>query len=188
MLVKEKKMKNTRHYKSWLYNENNNPTRKVQRTDSTADVLNAISDHKSLAILRSIAIASADSGILISNLNLTPKQYYSRLYSLVRAGLIRKEKRKHFLTSFGKIVYGAQLTIGRAISNSWKLKAIDSIGTSGDLPLDEHLKIINTIIDDREIKEILLSESSNLPAIDLNDNKSSPDDKVENRYIKSTGK
>ena len=68
-------MKNTRQYKSWLYNENNNPTRKVQRMDSTADVLNAISDDKSLAILRSIAIASADSGILISNLNLTRKQY-----------------------------------------------------------------------------------------------------------------
>ena len=156
-------MKNTRQYKSWLYNENNNPTRKVQRMDSTADVLNAISDDKSLAILRSIAIASADSGILISNLNLTRKQYYSRLNSLTRSGLIRKEKRKHFLTSFGKIVYDAQKRIGKAINNSWKLKAIDSIGTSGNLPLDEHLKIINSIIDDEEIKEILLSKSTNPP-------------------------
>ena len=146
-----------------MESSNNNSTAKIQNLDSSADVLTSISNDKSLAIFNTIALTGGDSSILISKINLTRKQYYSRLNSLTRSGLIRKEKRKHFLTSFGKIVYDAQKRIGKAINNSWKLKAIDSIGTSGNLPLDEHLKIINSIIDDEEIKEILLSKCTNPP-------------------------
>jgi hypothetical protein len=142
-----------------MESSNNNSTAKIQNLDSSAVVLTSISNDKSLAIFNTIALTGGDSRILISNINLTRKQYYSRLNSLTRSGLIRK----HFLTSFGKIVYDAQMRIGKAINNSWRLKAIDSIGTSGNLPLDEHLKIINSIIDDEEIKEILLSKSTNPP-------------------------
>jgi len=153
-----------------MESSNNNSTAKIQSLDSSADVLTSISNDKSLAIFNTIALTGGDSSILISKINLTRKQYYSRLNSLTRSGLIRKEKRKHFLTSFGKIVYDAQMRIGKAINNFWKLKAIDPIreraterGSSGNLPLDEHLKIINSIIDDEEIKEILLSKSTNPP-------------------------
>jgi hypothetical protein len=148
---------------SRLKSSNTNSAAKIQNLDSSADVLTSISNDKSLAIFNTIALTGGDSSILISKINLTRKQYYSRLNSLTWSGLIRKEKRKHFLTSFGKIVYDAEKRIGKAINNSWKLKAIDSIGTSGNLPLDEHLKIINSIIDDEEIKEILLSKSTNPP-------------------------
>jgi len=81
-----------------LKSSNNNSAAKIQNLDSSADVLTSISNDKSLAIFNTIALTGGDSSILISKINLTRKQYYSRLNSLTRSGLIRKEKRKHFLT------------------------------------------------------------------------------------------
>ncbi|HVD08302.1 MAG TPA: hypothetical protein VNB67_07645 [Nitrososphaeraceae archaeon] len=81
-----------------MKSSNNNSAAKIQNLDSSADVLTSISNDKSLAIFNTIALTGGDSSILISKINLTRKQYYSRLNSLTRSGLIRKEKRKHFLT------------------------------------------------------------------------------------------
>ena len=63
-------------------------------------------------------------------MNLTKKQYYSRLSGLMDAGLIRRLKGMYSLTLVGKIVYDAHLNIGRALSYYWKLKAIESIDMS----------------------------------------------------------
>jgi hypothetical protein len=57
---------------------------------SVSDILSAISDDRSLVLFNTIALASGDSSILISRLNLTRKQYYSRLSDLIKAGLVRR--------------------------------------------------------------------------------------------------
>lgn len=49
------------------------------------------------------------------------------MYDLTSAGLITRKNGKHFLTSFGRIVYEAQDLIGKADQYSSKFKAIDSI-------------------------------------------------------------
>jgi predicted transcriptional regulator len=49
---------------------------------------------------------------------------------LVKAGLIIRRNGNYFLTSFGKVVYEAQMLIGKAKQSYWKLKAIDSIESS----------------------------------------------------------
>ncbi|MDQ6866108.1 MAG: hypothetical protein M3044_20070, partial [Thermoproteota archaeon] len=94
---------------------------------SASDILSAISDDKSLVLFNTIAIASGDSTILISRLNLTRKQYYSRMFDLINAGFVRRINGKYFVTSFGKVVYKAQELIGMAVQYSSKLKAIDSV-------------------------------------------------------------
>ena len=81
-----------------MKSSNNNSTAEIQNLDSSADVLTSISNDKSLAIFNTIALTGGDSSILISKINLTRKQYYYRLNSLTKSGLIRKKKRKHFLT------------------------------------------------------------------------------------------
>ncbi len=93
---------------------------------SVSDILSAISDDKSLVLFNTIALASVDSSILISRLNLTHKQYYSRLSDLINAGLVRRMNGKYFVTSFGKVVCEAQVSIGKAVQYSSKFKAIDS--------------------------------------------------------------
>jgi hypothetical protein len=79
---------------------------------------------------------------------------------LMNAGLIRRKSGKHFLTSFGKVVYEAQVLIGKAVRSSSKLQAIDSIETPG-FPAAERGKIIDTLIHDSKIKEILIGPQRN---------------------------
>jgi predicted transcriptional regulator len=120
-----------------------------------SDVLSAISDDKSLVLFNTIALARGDSSILISRLDLTRKQYYSRMSELTSAGLVRRINGKYFVTSFGKVVYKAQELIGMAAQYSSKLQAIDSVESPG-FPAAELSKIIDTLISNSEIKEILV--------------------------------
>ncbi|HET7147804.1 MAG TPA: hypothetical protein VFI73_04825 [Candidatus Nitrosopolaris sp.] len=126
---------------------------------SIVDILSAIADDKSLALFNTIAIARGDSDILITRLDVTRKQYYSRISALMKAGLISRKDRQYTLTSLGKIVYDVQLMIGRATNTYWKLKAIDSIETTHQLAAEERNNIINTLIDDPEIIKILVKQS-----------------------------
>ena len=86
---------------------------------------------------------------------------------MVNAGLIIRKNGKYFLTSLGKIVYEAQVLIGKGIQNYWQLKAIDSIESSPDsprLPAEEYNRIIDTLVDCSDIKDILLHNNNNIAA------------------------
>jgi hypothetical protein len=125
----------------------------------TADILNAIADDSSLILFNTIAITDrTSSDILISKLKLTRKQYYSRLFRLIKNGLVKRKNGKYFLTSFGKIVYGAQLLIEKAVEQYWALKAIDSLEMSNNNILtEERNKIISILLErNPQIIEILV--------------------------------
>ena len=135
------------------YKGNNYRTKKDYA--SVANILNAISDDKSLVLFKTIAIDSSD--FLISKVNLSCKQYYSRISNLIKSDLISRKNKRYFLTSFGKIVYDAQKRIEMAAEDHWKLKAIDSIERSDNrgLPAEEFKKIIDNLIKNQQIKDIL---------------------------------
>jgi predicted transcriptional regulator len=126
------------------------------KTQTVAVVLRNISDEKSWALFRTIAQEVFDSKSLKSSAKLTRKQYYSRLSRMTRAGLVRKRSGRYALTTFGKIVYGAQLTVENALQNYWKLKAIDSLEISNELPKEERFKVIDSLVDNEELKQILV--------------------------------
>ena len=126
---------------------------------STLSTLRAISDEKSLALFKTIATLKPKSTLLISKLNVTSKEYYSRLSYLREAGLIGKHDANYFLTSFGKIVYESICLIEKAASSNWKLKSIDSIKLYKDLPYKEYNNIINTLIEDNTMREILYASN-----------------------------
>jgi hypothetical protein len=46
-----------------------------------------------------------------------------------------------------------------ATSSYWKLKAIDSLEMSNDLPAEERKKIIDSFIDNQKIKDVLVSSN-----------------------------
>jgi predicted transcriptional regulator len=130
------------------------------RSQSVASVLRSIADDKSLELFRTVALETIDSKNLKNRTRLTRKQYYSRLSRMTRTGLVRKKNGKYILTTFGKIVYESQTTVENALSNYWKLKAIDSLETSSELPEEEQKKLIETLLDNQEIKQILVKASS----------------------------
>ena len=127
-------------------------------TLTEAAIINAISDVQSLDLFKAIAHTNADSDILTKKAKLTRKQYYSRMSRMTKVGLIQRKNGKYSLTSLGKVTYQAQTLIENALTDYWKLKAIDSLdsSTSTGLPQEEHDKILHTLIDDQQIKQILL--------------------------------
>ena len=100
--------------------------------------------------------------ILLSKVILTRKQYYSRISTLISAGLVKRSNGKYLLTSLGKVAYCAKALIDQAINDHWKLKAIDGIETksSSGISFEEREKIVNMLIDNNELKGILTPKRS----------------------------
>jgi predicted transcriptional regulator len=126
------------------------------KSQTLASILRTIADDKSLELFRTVALETIDSKNLKNRTKLTRKQYYSRLSRMTRAGLVRKRNGKYILTTFGKIVFESQATIQNGLNNYWKLKAIDSLEMSSELPKEEQRKLIETLLDNQEIKEVLV--------------------------------
>jgi hypothetical protein len=89
------------------------------------------------------------------------KQFYFRVSALINAGLVKRDKNRVFsLTSFGKVVYNAISLVELAASNYEKLKAIDSVQAilcMDKTANDDSFKVVDTLIDNRQIKDILLA-------------------------------
>ena len=129
----------------------------TQRVPSVSDVLKKISDDKALTLFNTIAISNGDRYLPLKEMNLTTKQYYSRIAGLVDVGLIKRNNGKYFLTLMGKVVYQSQMLIGKTLSYYWKLKAIESVETSSniEIPKEELAQLINALIDNHQIRDIL---------------------------------
>jgi predicted transcriptional regulator len=124
-------------------------------------ILKRISDEKALNLFNGIA-TSDGKPILLRKFNLTSKQYYSRISGLMDAGLIKRHNSRYSLTTLGKVVYDAHMIIGKALSYYSRLKAIESIEMSygSAFPKEELEKLINALIDNHQIKDIIMKRNS----------------------------
>lgn len=125
---------------------------------SLQDVIKAISDSKSLDIFRSLAKKSVESEVLKQTKGLSKKQYYSRMRQLLKTGLVQRSRGVFTLTSLGAVVYHAQTVLETGINNYWKLKAIDSIESEGEIVEEGRLKIIKIILDVNTVQNILVEQ------------------------------
>ena len=132
----------------------------MSKMQTAPSVLRVIADEKAWRLFRNIAQGTFDSKSLKNNSKLTRKQYYSRLSRMTRSKLVTKRNGRYSITTFGKIVYEFQLIIENALENQWKLKAIDSLELSKDLPEEERQKLIDTLIDNQGLKQILIKGSN----------------------------
>jgi hypothetical protein len=146
--------------------ENPNLSKKAA-VPSITYILKKISDDKALVLFNSIAVSTNnDRYFPLKEMNLSTKQYYSRISGLMNAGLIKRYNGKYSLTLLGKVVYDSQMIIGKTLSYYWKLKAIESIemSTSG-LPNEEIIQLLNALIDNHQIKDIII-KSISTPSIE----------------------
>jgi hypothetical protein len=125
---------------------------------SVQDVLKAVSDSKSLDMFRLIAKGIVEVEVLKETKGLSKKQYYFRMKQLMNAGVVQRNKGRFSLTCLGAVVNHAQSVIEAGVSNFWKLKAIDSIQSSGEISEHERTKLIKTIIDNNAIESILVAQ------------------------------
>ena len=144
-------------------------------------ILSVISEKKGSDIFKSIALATAHTDVLITQLNLTRKQYYSRMSNLVKLGLVKRENGRYLLTSFGKVIYSSYMRLeGRidlALDSYWKLKAVDSMEFPSS---EERNKVISILIDNPEIQNALAEYERNLSPRLLSKQKSN----TENELVK----
>ena len=129
---------------------------------SIGDVLSIISNAKALSIFKAVALAENDcSSILITKLKLTRRQYYSNMERLTEVHIVRRTNGKYSLTSFGKVIFSMLLKIETTIKFHWKFKAIDTVmmasAGNNELPIEERDRIIDSLIDNQEIKDMLVS-------------------------------
>ena len=87
----------------------------------------------------------------------------------MKAGLVQKKcgDGKYFcysLTEMGRLIYNTLSTIESAFDNRLKLEIIDSIGEGnideGTFSKEEFAKLVDTLIDNNEVREILLKPFS----------------------------
>jgi hypothetical protein len=122
---------------------------------SKLQVLQAISDSLSLELLEAVAKKAATSDDYMQMLDISRKQYYGRSSRLVNADLIKPIDGRYFLTSFGKLVYQAQLKISAAARCASELRMIDAIKWHSGLSDNEQKNLIDKIIVDSEIKKLI---------------------------------
>ena len=77
---------------------------------------------------------------------------------MIRVGLVKRRSGKLVLTAFGKIVFKSQKIVEAASSSQWKLKVLDSIDVAEDIPKEERRKLLDNLIENKQIKEILADE------------------------------
>ena len=117
-------------------------------TVSKLQVLKVISDQISIDIVAAISNNVTNSDNIMQLLDLTRKQYCSRCSRLSNIGLVSKQNGEMMLTSFGRIVYNAQLKTANAFSHSSQLRIIDAIKSHSGLSEDQQKIIIDKLLDD----------------------------------------
>jgi hypothetical protein len=137
-------------------------------TPSISFILRRISDDKALVLFNNIALSKDNGHIPLKMMNLSTKQYYSRILGLTSAGLIKKKQGHYYLTALGKVVYDTHAIIGKALTYYWKMKAIESIQSSAGLKLarEDMQLLIENLIDNHQVRDILLKSLPNIEGIE----------------------
>lgn len=132
--------------------------------ENTLKILNQIIDNDNTIVGNTLSI---------TKINLTRKQFYTKLNELLKKGFIKKEKGKYYLTTFGKIVYDLTFEyknkLDLVVEDYWKLKAIDLLDISDELTNDERYKIINHLF-----KQVNQNKEKEMEYIDHSNGKAFP--------------
>jgi hypothetical protein len=128
---------------------------KTNFTVSKLQVLKVISDQISIDIVTAISNNVTNSDNIMQILDLNRKQYSSRCFRLSIIGLVSKQNGEMMLTSFGRIVYNAQLKIANAFSHFSQLRMVDAIKSHSGMSEDQQKMIIDKLLDDSQLKNLL---------------------------------
>jgi hypothetical protein len=71
-----------------------------------------------------------------------------------KTGLIKRRRGRYCLTPFGKVVYCCIIISKNALDNYYNLKAVEIIEEKG-FSNEELSKLVNALIDNKEVKEFL---------------------------------
>jgi len=122
-------------------------------TNIREEILKMVTNENTLKILNQIIDNNNNNNnykdgntLSLSKIGLTRKQFYTKLNELITRGIIKREKGKYYLTTFGKIVYDLTFEYMRkldsVIEDCWKFKALDLLDISDEFSNDEKRKMM----------------------------------------------
>jgi hypothetical protein len=132
----------------------------MKKESSIINVYKALSNESSVRLFTSIANSNNGTQFSMTDFSLSKPQYYDKINDLRSAGLIFKLKGKYNVTSFGKVIFTLVKMLDKAAHEHWKLQVIDVMNSAKAMGTDKS-KVIDILLDDIEIKEILLKELTN---------------------------
>jgi hypothetical protein len=132
----------------------------MKKESSIINVYKALSNESSVRLFTSIANSNNGTQFSMTDFSLSKPQYYDKINNLRSAGLIFKLKGKYNVTSFGKVIFTLVKMLDKAAQEHWKLQVIDVMNSAKAMGTDKS-KVIDILLDDIEIKEILLKELTN---------------------------
>jgi hypothetical protein len=102
--------------------------------------------------------------VSISETSLTRRQYYRRLSTLVKKGLVvRNSTGNYSITLFGRLLNAQIVIIKKLIDHYWQIKAIDSINEATVKEANskrQFIGLVNNLIEDDLVKRLVLSSYS----------------------------
>ncbi len=125
-------------------------------TPEVAEVLASISDDSAFNIIDIIVNSAQTTEGLKDKLKISRKQCHDRIKNLLGIGIIKRKGLNYTITSFGRLLYQTQIKVAKAAQNASMLKMIDMV-SNGGLAREEYVKLINALIEDDEIKGLILS-------------------------------
>jgi hypothetical protein len=128
-----------------------------------------LDDSHTLQILDYIANSyeageSKGTFVSISETSLTRRQYYRRLSTLVKKGLVvRNSTGNYSITLFGRLLNAQIVIIKKLVDHYWQIKAIDSINEATVKEANsgrQFIGLVNNLIEDDLVKRLVLSSYS----------------------------
>ena len=142
--------------------------------NTVCDVFRVISDSNALALFEAIENNNNNnnnnnsnnkdctSKLLLTKIQLTRKQYYSRLSEFIKIGLIKRTNGIYSLTTLGKIIYDAKVQLDSCINDYWKFQIIDQLekteSKDNSLPKEEFTSVINALVSDSKMRDIIMAQ------------------------------
>ena len=122
-------------------------------TNIREEILKMVTNENTLKILNHIIDYNNNNNnykngnmLSLSKIGLTRKQFYTKLNELTTRGIIKREKGKYYITTFGKIVYDLTFEyksrLDSVIEDCWKFKALDLLDISDEFTHDEKRKMM----------------------------------------------
>jgi predicted transcriptional regulator len=123
----------------------------------TENILNTLADPKTLQVLNLIAKKELPAAEIGSVLELTRKQYYTRLKALVESELVTKQSARYMLTPLGHVINNIVYIVNRITDdrNFYRIRALDSFR---NLSNSEYADMMENLIDDDLVKHFLTME------------------------------
>ena len=123
------------------------PAKSPEMIRSACKLLSVLSRQDTLVLFMRIRDGLYSNKNSSGLLNLTRKQYYTRLRNLVDAGLVKKNGDSYTHTTFGSLIYENYLAVMlKGIRNFKHIQMIDALKESQGLSKDEVTDLMNVVL------------------------------------------